>query len=408
MKRTVLFVVMVVILLTSVLNFVYAENFIMQENAIKIRDDEILVSGIFEDIGSAIGESFDNVVTIVGNTLKELISYTVNKFKDVKVSDWFVDTVSKLVGRGGIDGYPDGTFKPNNTITKAEFTKLLVSVLGYENTPKTNSHWASGYISKAEQIKLIDIDELVNIDSTISRNEMAKMCARALDYLGESHVQDRSLYSTQITDFSKIPATYQDYVLKAYTKGLITGYPDGTFGGDRGLTRAEASTVIIRILEIEERILPAKPTEPIIEKPTIKLSEKDIKRLQNYPLNPIYYLDAGDVVKDYKGFEEYYREQTKDCELIYKEQLWTPINYPPTELKGKTTSNLKWFSSPKLIYDALGTYGIRGVLQKTENGKTYEADFEIMIRNTMDGTYLLDDKWGEDFSGRLSEWKEVK
>ena len=85
-----------------------------------------------------------------------MIKYTVDKFKDIKPDSWFAETVSRLVGKGGIDGYPDGTFKPNNTITRAEFTKILVSTLGHENLSKTGSHWASGYISKAEEIGLID------------------------------------------------------------------------------------------------------------------------------------------------------------------------------------------------------------------------------------------------------------
>src|SRR5699024_4308805 len=111
-------------------------------------------AGPFEDIGSAIGEAIDNTATsitkTVGKTLKDLIDYTVDKFKDVKVSDWFVDTVSKLVGKGGIDGYSDGTFRPNNTITKAEFIKMTVGSLGYKEVEPKDSHWAINYVNKAE------------------------------------------------------------------------------------------------------------------------------------------------------------------------------------------------------------------------------------------------------------------
>lgn len=183
-----------------------------------------------------------------------------NQFKDIKESDWFVNTVSKLIGIGGINGYPDGTFRPNNKITKAEFTTLLVSTLGHEDLSKTGTHWASGYIDKAEDIGLIDNNELRNIDSTISRNEMAKMCANALDYIGEKHDTNRNIYKSQIKDFNKIPNKYQDYVLKAYAKGIISGYPDGTFRGNNGLTRAEASSVVIRVIDKSERVLPEKPS----------------------------------------------------------------------------------------------------------------------------------------------------
>lgn len=213
----------------------------------------------------AIGNALDNILNSIGKSLQELIQYAVNKFKDVNASDWFINTVSKLVGLGGIDGYPDGTFRPDATITRGEFTKLLVSTLGYKNVPKTCTHWASGYVSKAEEIGLVDKNELRYLDSPISRNEIAKMCANALDFLGETHDTDRNVYRTQIKDFNSIPVKYQNYVIKAYAKGIITGYPDGTFKGSNGLTRAEASTVVIRVIDKSERKVPKKPSTDITE-----------------------------------------------------------------------------------------------------------------------------------------------
>lgn len=255
MKRRIILVLILALVLSTTIGYAYASK-VVEDTHKEI--EKLQYAGIFEDIGKAIGEAVDDTISSVtkaiGETLEELIKYTVNKFKDVKVSDWFIETVSKLVGRGGIDGYPDGTFRPNNTITRAEFTKILVSTLGHENLPKTGSHWASGYITKAEEIKLIGKGELKEIDKPITRNEMAKMAANALDYLGESHDKNRDIFKSEIKDFNKIPKAYQDYVLKAYSKGIITGYPDGTFKGDRGLTRAEASAVIIRIIDKDERV----------------------------------------------------------------------------------------------------------------------------------------------------------
>lgn len=314
MKRLVVCILVLALLLSTTLGIVYANKTVEETH-----DDIPVLSyaGPFEDIGGAIGEAIDNTVTsitkTVGNTLKDLINYTVNKFKDVKVSDWFVDTVSKLVGKGGIDGYPDGTFRPNNTITRAEFTKILVSSLGYENVPKTGTHWASGYISKAEEIKLIGKGELKNIDKPITRNEMAKMTANSLDFLGESHVSDRDLFRSQIKDFDKIPKEYQDYVLKSYSKGIITGYPDGTFKGNQGLTRAEASTVIIKVIEKDERKVPTKPEMPtdfgphvdLRKVPIIGEGKVDIRVKGDYNPNN---LDFGYMVRTHEPMEPQYTD----------------------------------------------------------------------------------------------------
>ena len=190
-------------------------------------------------------------------------SYASDKsLNDIKESDWYATTVKKLVDMGGINGYPDGTFKPNNQITRAEFTKILVSALGYENLSATNSHWASGYVDKAVSIGLATSGELSDLNRAITRKEMAKMVANALDHRGESHVDNRANYKGLLTDYNNISKSYQDYVLKAFTKGIITGYTDGSFKADRGLTRAEASTVIIRVLDENERKVPELPKPP--------------------------------------------------------------------------------------------------------------------------------------------------
>lgn len=314
MKRIIIFISILTLLLSTTIGFAYANKAVEETH-----EDTLALSytGPFEDIGKSVGEAIDNTVTsitkTVGNILKDLINYTVGKFKDVKVSDWFIDTVSKLVGKGGIDGYPDGSFRPNNTITRAEFTKILVSSLGHDNLPKTSTHWASGYVSKAEEIKLIGKGELKNIDKPITRNEMAKMTANALDYLGESHVSDRNLFRSQIKDFDKISKEYQDYVLKSYSKGIITGYPDGTFKGNQGLTRAEASTVIIRVIEKDERKAPTKPEMPTESGPNVDLrkvpivgeGKVDIRVKGDYNPNNI---DFSYMVRMYKPVDNQYKD----------------------------------------------------------------------------------------------------
>lgn len=287
----------------------------------------VYATGPFEDIGKSVGEAIDNTVTSVtktiGNTIEELIKYTVDKFKDIKPDSWFVETVSRLVGKGGIDGYPDGTFKPNKTITRAEFTKILVSTLGHENLSKTGSHWASGYISKAEEIGLIDKGEFKKIDKAISRNEMAKMCANALDYRGEDHIADRDKYRYQIKDFNKIPDKFRDYVLKSYAKGIINGYTDGTFGGDRGLTRAEASTVIIRVIDKNKRaVVEEKPEE--ISKDFIEPEFKiwySTKNKDQYN----YFLFRVTNYEDYEGKGYTFKTECISHPQLNKWREWNPI-----------------------------------------------------------------------------------
>lgn len=157
---------------------------------------------------------------------------------DVKPTDWYMPTVSKLIELGGIQGYPDRSFKPNEPMTKAEFVKTLVTSLGEGVVSKSNEHWASGYISKAESMKILGKDKLANIDTPISRLEAAEIVSNSLIYLKE-------IYEVN-----------SDTISIVSTNGIMTGYPDGSFKGENNLSRAEASTIIVRLLFKEIRTIP--------------------------------------------------------------------------------------------------------------------------------------------------------
>lgn len=183
------------------------------------------------------------VLVLLGSNLSYGSTLKVNLI-DVKPTDWHMPTISKLVELGGIQGYPDGSFKPNNSMTKAEFIKTLVISLGENETSKSGDHWASGYISKAESIKILEKGKLHNIDKPISRLEAAEIISNTLTYLKE-------IYEVNSDPISRVSA-----------KGIMSGYPDGSFKGENSLTRAEASTIIVRLIDKEMRTISVvKPSE---------------------------------------------------------------------------------------------------------------------------------------------------
>ncbi|MFQ9908233.1 MAG: S-layer homology domain-containing protein [Acutalibacter sp.] len=87
-----------------------------------------------------------------------------NIFSDVKPTDWFYEAVTGSIQFGWINGYGDGTFRPNNTITRAEVTAIVNKMLGREGdqafiqqhqeelkrfTDVTSAHWAYYHIAEA-------------------------------------------------------------------------------------------------------------------------------------------------------------------------------------------------------------------------------------------------------------------
>ena len=114
---------------------------------------------------------------------------TVNGYSDVSADAWYNNAVSTMNNAGIVTGYPDGSFRPDATITRAEFATIaarfseVVYNGGNSFTDVPENHWAVRYIALAEYL------------------------------------------------------------------GWINGYPDGTFRPDQAITRAEAMTLINRVLE---------------------------------------------------------------------------------------------------------------------------------------------------------------
>ncbi|MGE4282857.1 MAG: S-layer homology domain-containing protein [Clostridia bacterium] len=209
---------------------------------------DILINGVKSLIENKVRD-----ISVIRDTLEELIDYTIAKFSDIKESSWFKETISFLVGMGAIDGYDDGTFKPDATITRAEFTKIFMVSQGFEPTASSTQHWAKPYVDEATKKGHIVNGEFDNIDKNITRGEIARMVVRSMN---ESYPDNISKYAQQITDYSSIPSPFKEYALKAYVKGIVTGYPDGSFGADKTATRAEASTMVVRMLDESKRIVP--------------------------------------------------------------------------------------------------------------------------------------------------------
>lgn len=187
-------------------------------------------------------------------------------YSDVNQSAWYASYVNKISELNAFSGYEDGTFRPDNQITQEEFIKTVVCLicgeLNESNAPTVKntwnskwSSWAVPYLDKAFELGLITEQDtmfkLVGIPC--NRGEMAKVITRAVEYLKEDSVADTSTYITKLKDYNRMKEEYKPYVLQAYAKGILSGYDDGTFRDDGLLTRAEASSVLVRLIDKNER-----------------------------------------------------------------------------------------------------------------------------------------------------------
>ena len=164
---------------------------------------------------------------------------------------WAKQYIDKLVENGGISGYEDGTFRPDNTITRAEFTKIIVSVFGisgsgqngYSDVP--SDAWYSGYIEKASANGIIyGSDGMFFPNSNITRQDAALIIYRVLK-LKNIAMQAGNEFS----DRDEIAEYAKNAVSEMTGAGIISGY-DGNFMPRNSITRAEAATIIARAMEL--------------------------------------------------------------------------------------------------------------------------------------------------------------
>jgi hypothetical protein len=139
----------------------------------------------------------------------------------------FEDAVNVLTELGVVKGYPDGTYKPDNIVTRAEMAVIVVSALGLADyatgTAKFSDmagHWSNGFVAYATSLGIIAgyPDGTFKPDKTVSYDEAATMLVAALGYTPDS------LAGTWPTN----------YVSKAKVLGILDGIKAGAAGANRG------------------------------------------------------------------------------------------------------------------------------------------------------------------------------
>lgn len=153
-------------------------------------------------------------------------------------------------------GYTDGTFRPDNLVTRAEVAAFLSRMVDTTMLPASgenvlfsdvhDGHWATPAIRELSRCGVISgyPDGTFRPEASISRAEFASLCVRLLERTSHKTFPTAKLY------FADLDSSHWSYewVSKAVADGIITGYEDDTFRADAGLTRAEAVSITNRML----------------------------------------------------------------------------------------------------------------------------------------------------------------
>ncbi|MFX3651389.1 MAG: S-layer homology domain-containing protein [Paenibacillus sp.] len=174
-------------------------------------------------------------VGMLGSTVQHVQAATVAsatslQFSDVKSSHWAYSAVQKAVSKGYIDGYTNGTFKPDVSVTRAEFAKMVVAAMELD-VQDASGKWYVPYVDSATKAELYASADFSNNDAgwnkVMTCDEMARMAARAI---GETTKED------------------DKWMYLATKAGLIQGVGKGQLAPKGLTTRAQAVVLIERLL----------------------------------------------------------------------------------------------------------------------------------------------------------------
>lgn len=182
-----------------------------------------------------------------------------NPFSDIPFGHWAYNAVTKLASNGINQGYGDGTFRGDRSINRYEVATMIARILAkkannfggdvsnFSDVP--SGHWASRSVklSSAAGINKGYSDGSFRGDRNITRYEMAAVVSRLMS---KGNDMLTTTETTTEMPFMDVPAGHwaYDFVKDLAGKKFIEGYGDGTFRGDRNITRYEAAVMLSKVM----------------------------------------------------------------------------------------------------------------------------------------------------------------
>ncbi|TVY10876.1 S-layer homology domain-containing protein [Paenibacillus cremeus] len=268
-------------------------------------------------------------------------------YRDIQSKDmeWALRYIADLASRRIFEGYSDGSFRPQNTVTRIEAITAAVRLMGLRDQAESTTEmqtqlnfkdanqvpsWAVGYVSIALKNDLFGESEtMVNPNTPADRLWATTLLVKALKLQNEAEAQMNAKLT--FADSSKIPAGAVGYVAVATQKGLINGFEDNTFRPNQPVTRAQIAALLDRagdqLGNSSDFLITGTVTGPVVNN-TLTVSQGG--QTISYALDPDVFvfrggarvsptaLQTGDVVK----------LRTYNNEVLYAEV--TSYNGTPT------------------------------------------------------------------------------
>ena len=179
------------------------------------------------------------------------------EYSDVSDTHWANEQIVYL--QDEITGYPDGTFRPEKTVSRAEFLTLFARIAFPDEWKQAEGdEWWKAAYDVCTSHRLLD-DTAGSRSEAMPRGEIAALLDRFCSGWGGVHERadaanqlninwtEQRMESPEWQPLWPDAAEYGNSVLISANQGLLTGYPDGSFKPGKGVTRAEAAAILARL-----------------------------------------------------------------------------------------------------------------------------------------------------------------
>ncbi|WP_195575664.1 S-layer homology domain-containing protein [Paenibacillus sp. 1001270B_150601_E10] len=209
-------------------------------------------------------------------------------FKDIK-GHWAEKVIVDMVNQGILDGYPDGTFRPEEPVKIDQFIKMLIlsysdlhqngerswkssflQSLSAENQsiiqqdyryfnfkPNPSGYWAANYINIASDLHLLNKNRYSDFQANMNREHVAEVLYYTLNETEFLEDEKFSMKEAEAYgDLKSATEREQKFIAEALVKGIMQGYPSGYFGVGDTVTRAESLVILNRLTDKSKRLKP--------------------------------------------------------------------------------------------------------------------------------------------------------
>lgn len=180
-------------------------------------------------------------------------------FEDLEGFEWAEEHIMALYNKGVVDGVGSKKFDPLGITAREQFVKMISALFTVEKEPESagftdipEGEWYARYINNAKAIGLISgkDDNTFGVGESITREDAAVICFNALKLQNPTLIQDTEIEKLNFRDADEISA-YAIYAVSVLNKlDIIKGDTDGCIKPTATTTRAEAATMIGRVLSL--------------------------------------------------------------------------------------------------------------------------------------------------------------